>query len=114
MDELQTIREALDSIANSWASRQGTDMENTLTNADAGSLMQAFAALSHLEARESEWPDTKAIIKAIRTGNLSESEAGAYIGHYAFLYSEDIRKDRDEWKALAEGYEEAVSGLLGR
>ena len=62
---------------------------------------EALAALSRLEALAAEMPDVKAIIKAIRTGNLSEAEAGALIGHYARLYSEDIRKDRDDWRAFA-------------
>lgn len=86
MDELQTIREVLEEFAEDGP-RPG--------------LTVALAALSRLEARAAEMPDVKAIIKAIRIGNLSEAEAGALIGHYARLYSEDIRKERDEWKQLS-------------
>lgn len=32
---------------------------------------------------------------------LPPEVAAAMIGQYAYQYSEDIRKDRDEWKALA-------------
>ena len=88
MDELETIRDALE-YANSFGEEQ-TDIYS-----------KALAVLSRLEARAAEMPDVKAIIKAIRTGNLSEAEAGALIGHYARLYSEDIRKDRDDWRAFA-------------
>ena len=86
MDWLQTIREVLEEFAE---------------NGPGQGLTVALEALSHLEAPAAEMPDVKAIIKTIRIGNLSEAEAGALIGHYARLYSEDIRKDRDEWKQLS-------------
>ena len=86
MDDLRTIREVLEEFAEDGP-RQG--------------ITVALEALSRLEARAAEMPDVKAIIKAIRIGNLSEAEAGALIGHYARLYSEDIRKERDEWKQLS-------------
>lgn len=93
MDELQAIREALEYC------------RDELNAHIAGS---ALAALSRLEARAAETPDAKAIIKAIRIGNLSEAEAGALIGHYARLYSEDIRKDRDYWKGIVKALHDVI------
>ena len=93
MNELQTIRDALE-LGHQLA-------EDHAFLGICSKTTEALAALSRLEALAAEMPDVKAIIKAIRTGNLSEAEAGALIGHYARLYSEDIRKDRDEWKQLS-------------
>ena len=98
MDELQTIREALE-YANSFGEEQ-TDIYS-----------KALAALSRLEARAAEMPDTSKIVWEIdRICNDPEhkapndsrvDEASALIGQYAYRYSEDIRKDRDEWRAFA-------------
>ena len=92
MDELQTIREVLEEFAE---------------NGPRPGLTVALAALSRLEARAAEMPDTAEIIESIRgvfphDGMLlSREECGALIGQYAYRYSEDIRKDRDEWRAFA-------------
>ena len=96
MDELQTIREVLEEFAEDGP-RPG--------------LTVALAALSRLEARAAEMPDTSKIVWEIdRICNDPEhkapndsrvDEASALIGQYAYRYSEDIRKDRDEWRAFA-------------
>lgn len=43
--------------------------------------------------------------------NLMDIECEALIGQYAYRYSEDIRKERDEWKALAEKFRDAVNEM---
>jgi hypothetical protein len=101
MDELQTIREAL---------------EDYKINKDWHLGEVALAALSRLEAFASEWPDAQEIAKRvieaahqnIDTDEIDSTEATALIGQYAYRYSEDIRKDRDEWRDLAKDFALAV------
>ena len=98
MDELQTIRKTL------WRAK----------DCNVEGWDKALAALSRLEAIATEIPDTAKLAAQIRDDKIGDNHAGMLIGQYAYRYSEDIRKDRDEWKALAEGYVKAVGGLLGR
>lgn len=96
MDELQTIREALE-YADSFGEEQ-TDI-----------YTKALAALSRLEARAAEMPEARRLISKIRKGNevdgvyqfsTLDREAAAMIGQYAYRYSEAVREDRDYWKSL--------------
>lgn len=107
MDELQTIRAYFDGIES--AAYPYISPET------------ALAALSRLEARAAEWPDTAELVDKIRegrsidNGEFIETEydnsldvCGTLIGQYAYRYSEDIRKDRDEWRDLAKDFALAV------
>jgi len=105
MDELQTIREAL---------------EDYKINKDWHLGEVALAALSRLEAFASEWPDAQEIAKRvieaahqnIDTDEIDSTEATALVGQYAYRYSEDIRKDRDEWKKLSMDFLDIIQGKL--
>lgn len=111
MDELQMIRKTL------WRAK----------DCNVEGWDKALDALSRLEAREAEWPDLSKVIDKIMTKAAALDQSGTAnewiaakdlaileISQYAYRYSEDIRKDRDEWKALAEGYVKAVGDLLGK
>jgi len=113
MDELQTIRDALE-YANSFGEEQ-TDIYS-----------KALAALSRLEALAAEVPDAKEIIDeamnlgaqeeeatfSIRDWKKEESILAARIGQYAYRYSEDIRKDRDYWKNIVESCGDIIQASI--
>ena len=89
---------------------------NIVDEVDAA--LATLEALVRLEAREAELVlDTAEIVERIRgvlphDGMLlSREECGALIGQYAYRYSEDIRKERDKWKALAEKFRDAVNEM---
>jgi DNA repair exonuclease SbcCD ATPase subunit len=52
--------------------------------------------------------DALAIVNHFRDNSLSANECAALIGQYAYRYNEEIRKDRDYWKHLAEAFHDAV------
>lgn len=110
MDELQTIREAL---------------EDYKVNKDWHLGEVALAALSRLEARAAEWPDMTKIIgqidesihydktfPSLECWKTKEDTVSIIIGQYAYRYSEDIRKDRDEWKKLSMDFLDIIQGKL--
>ena len=110
MNELQTIREALE-MANMNLIYIPDPLDEKQKKVD-----KALSALAILEASEAEMPDTAKLIERIRRGinpngkglPLSSAECGAAIGQYAYRYSEDIRKDRDYWKSIAQAFHDAV------
>jgi len=114
MDELQTIRGALESIVSALVARKGTPDELKVSIYDTVALKDSLAALSRLEAHAAEMPDTKGLIHLIKTEQIGDGDAGLLIGQYAYRYSEDIRKDRDKWRSLAADYAGAVSKMMGK
>lgn len=58
--------------------------------------------------RKGEALDAQGLANNIRFEDFDTDTAAAAIGQYAYRYSEDIRKDRDEWKAMAVQYADAV------
>jgi hypothetical protein len=104
MDELQTIREAL-----VWIQDFGRSfVDNEAADRCASKARDALAALARLEALAGEMPDTAELAARIRGDKIGDNHAGMLIGQYAYRYSEDIRKDRDEWKAMAEDFARAI------
>jgi hypothetical protein len=79
---------------------------------------EALEALGSLEDREIEWvePAREIIRRTELRGNYSTEseilEAASCIGRYAYQYSEAIRNDRDEWKALAMSFIDAIQAKL--
>ena len=94
MDELQTIREALEEFAEDGP-RPG--------------LTVALAALSRLEARARTNIDTADIVERIWKHELLPIDSAALIGQYAYRYCEEIRKDRDHWRKLVIDVYDTVS-----
>lgn len=119
MDELQTIREALESQAKVLEAIDG--LSTVTENIKCNDL--ALEALSRLEARTAEMPDCGKIAdRAMMKGaalEMDDSSTGnewievknrfsAEIGQYAYRYSEDIRKDRDYWKGFAIQFHDTI------
>ena len=114
MDELQTIREALRLMGAlvQWSHHRQT-------------MNDALEALSRLEVRAAEWPDLSKVIDKIMNKAVVLDQSGTAnewiaakdlaileISQYAYRYSEDIRKDRDEWKAMAEQFSAVIMKKL--
>ena len=108
MNELQTIREALEQL-DSWR-QEGALEALSILEARMSARMSAMLDSSQIadlalnrgaamEARDhtscDEWIEARRVI-------------GAEIGQYAYRYSEDIRKDRDYWQKTATAFHDAV------
>jgi hypothetical protein len=100
MDELKVIREAIEDAAE--------------CNLSSGEAAIALEALARLEAVAFEFKSADEVARDIVCTHYLDSEiseASASISRYAYRYSEDIRKERDEWKALATKFRDAVNEM---
>jgi hypothetical protein len=128
MDELQTIREALKAF----------DDENFHNGNDCTLSSAALGAIERLEARAASFAtaneSAKEIAETIDSSMLwLDKEISTVYGpctpprvqldkaiplisdaisRYAYRYSEDIRKERDEWKKLSMDFLDIIQGKL--
>jgi hypothetical protein len=94
MNELQTIREAL---------------EYCRSELNAHVAGPALDAIDMLEAREASFATAGEIANSIIDNRAPDrTVCASLIGQYAYRYSEDIRKDRDYWKKTAESLHDAI------
>ena len=125
MDELQTIREALEYCRDELNAHIAGSALDALSRLEASAA--SFATAEEIAKTVAEtidnsmlWLDKKisTVYGPCNPPRVQLDKAipliSDAIGQYAYRYSEEIRKDRDDWRSLAEGWADAVIKKRGQ